>query len=413
MKHTALPALLAGVACLVLAPASVPATAAPGAMPAGRTAANGGRRSNADGPRANPVRVGGGFHAGSYFYPSGGFRYPSPLQRSVNPSSGCYGIYSAAVRAGGTYALNLRLPQAGPGTRIYLAGRWPLGRGADLRPLPLNTQPGAGPLARGLYRWRFGIAPGSYGSVVYVVIVAPWLCGGAPPYYGVAIDPWESRGARDYGNGAAPVMQADGPLRLDLAPAERDGNGTGANPPARMPLPGDIVGNPDFSRGLLDWQAIAGGRPATDSDFVRSTPQGIELSGTGTPVESGVRQRLEENVSKATAVILQASLKVSSPRGADGPPAPALTIEICYGDTDGDSHCGTDAFRRRFEALPPGTDTVAGVQRVPRDGWYRETFDLMRLDPRPARLDSITLLAPSEPGATAWVREVHLLVRRH
>lgn len=398
---------LAGAACLILAAVAAPA-AAQGAMPAERPAANAAERPNRAQPQANPIRVGGGFHSGGSFYPTGGFRYPSPLQRSVNPSSGCYGIYAATVRAGARYALNMRLPQAGADTRVYLADRWPLGHGAALRRLPMGGR--VSPPARGLYRWRFGIAPGSYDSVVYVVIVAPWLCGGAPPYYGVAIDPWNAQGAHAYGNGT-PLMQADGPLQLELAANGADA-AAGRSPQANLPLPGDIVGNPDFSRGLLDWQAISGGRPAKNADFVRSTALGIELSGTGTSVASGVRQRLEENVSKATAVILQASLRVSPPRGTDGPPAPGLTIEVCYGDADGDTHCGAGAFRRRFEALPPGADTVAGVQRVPRDGWYQETFDLMRLDPRPARLDSITLLTPSERGARAWVRDVHLLVRR-
>lgn len=410
MKRTASHAALWSVLWVALAGGFPPAgVAAQDVTPLKSREPPAARPANTAAPRANRIRVGGGFQGGAHFYPTGGFRYPSPLLRSVFPSSACYGIYRAAVRPGAAYALNMRLPRAGLATRLYLADRWPLDRGANLRRLPFHDR--GSPLARGLYRWRFGIAAGSYGSVVYIVAVGPWLCGHVPPGYGVAIDPWE--GNQGYGGADAtlPVMQADGPMQIELAPGTGGEHRPGGAPRASMPLPGDIIGNPDFSRGLLDWQAISGGHPAANADFVRSTPQGIALYGTGNAGESGVRQNLEENVARDAAVILQATLRVTPPARAGEPAAPALTIEICYGDTNGYSHCGSDAFRRRFEALPPGTAAVAGIQRVPRDGWYRETFDLLQLQPRPARLDSITLLAPSEPGATAWVRDVHLLVR--
>lgn len=365
-------------------------------------------RSAGANPRTKRIRVGGGFFGGGYFYPTGGFRYPSPLQRSVFPSDACYGIYSANVQPGNAYALNLHLPQAGAGTRVYLADRLPTAAGAHLRPLPMSSRRGS--YGRGLYRWRFGIAPNSYGLLVYIVVVAPWLCGGVPPYYGVSLDPWGNYGAAASGSGG-PVMQADGPQHLVLAPEERSsengplGSGDG---PARA-LPGDIVANPDFTRGLLDWEAVRGGYRTDSAKFVRVTSQGLELSGSGGGRPSGVRQSLGTDVAGAAAVVLQARLKVGP--GGDGSSAPALTIAICYRDAAGKRHCGAAAFRRRFVALPPGAGTAAGVQPVPPGGWYRETFDLMSLRPRPARVDSLSLIAPVGQGLVAWVRDVHLLVQ--
>lgn len=407
MNRRILLAAVTAAACPALVVAgSLPARAGPpGAMPLRPPEAQTAQGPHGGRPQANRIRVGGGFHGGGYLYRTGGFRYPSPLQRSVFPSDACYGIYSAMVQPGGMYALNMRLPQAGSDTHVYLADRWPLGRNVGLRRLPLNGR--GSPLARGLYRWRFGIAPGSYGSVVYVVVVAPWLCGGTSPYYGIAIDPWQARGG--YGGGAMPVMQADGPMQLNLAPENNNGEESNARSQTRLPLPGDIVGNPDFTRGLLDWQAVSGGRPAANADFVRATSQGIELSGRSP--DSGVRQSLDANVANASAIILQASLKVTPAHESHATSAPALTIAICYTDADGASHCGAGAFQRRFEALPPGVNAGAGVQHVPVGVWYQETYDLMHIDPRPVRIDSIALFAPREAGARAWVRDVHLLVR--
>lgn len=362
-------------------------------------------------PRTNRIRVGGGFHGGGYFYRTGGFRYPSPLQRSVFPSDACYGVYDAVVRPGGVYALNLRLPRGARGTHVYLANRWPARGKDDLRRLPFNRN--GSPLQRGVYHWRFGIAPGSYGSMVYVLVVAPWLCGQVSPYYGVGLNPWQASGAYG-GSSAAPVMQSDGPMRLDLPPSSHAGDsmGGGRRPEATMPLPGDIVGNPDFSRDLLDWQAISGGHTVANAGFVRHTRQGLELVGVAGKDEVGIRQQIGESVDNASSLILQASLMVADTRGSHANAPSGLTIQVCYGDANGYSHCGPDAFQRRFEALPPGTDPVTGVQRVPPGTWYRETFNLMTLDPRPVRIDSITLIAPDRPDTTAWVRDIHLLARK-
>ena len=367
-------------------------------------------RGTSQPPRPDRIRVGGGFHAGGYFYRTGGFRYPSPLQRSVFPDDACYGIYDAMVRPGGVYALNMRLPRDTRGTRVYLANRWPVRGNQDLRRLPFNQN--GSPLQRGVYRWRFGIAPGSYGSIVYVVVVAPWLCGQVSPYYGVGLDPWRGNGSYG-GSGVSPVMQTDGPMHLDLPAGNGAGDASGgaSKPQASMPLPGDVIGNPDFSRGLMDWQAVSGGRPVTNADFVRHTRQGAELVGTAGR-EVGIRQMIGEGVADTSSVILQASLMVSGVRGRGDGASSGLTIQICYTDADGHSHCGADSFRRRFEALPLGSASTAGVQSVPSGTWYHETFDLMKLDPRPVRIDSITLMAPNRPYVTAWVGDIHLLVNR-
>lgn len=359
-------------------------------------------------PRTKRIRVGGGFFGSGYFYPTGGFRYPSPLQRSVFPNDACYGIYSANVQPGNAYALNLRLPQAGAGTRVYLSDRSPTASGAHLRPLPMSSRRGS--YGRGLYRWRFGIAPSSYGSLVYIVVVAPWLCGGVPPYYGVSLDPWRNYGAAVPGAGG-PVMQADGPLHLVLAPEQKSSeNGPHDSGGGSVEaLPGDIVANPDFARGLLDWEAVRGGHRTDSAKFARVTSQGLELSGTGGDRPPGLRQRLDTDVAGATALVLQARIKVG--RGGDGTSAPALTIAVCYRDTAGKRHCGADAFRRRFVALPPGADTAAGVQPVPPGGWYREMFDLMSLRPRPAHVNSLSLIVSASHGLVAWVSDVHLLVQ--
>jgi len=164
--------------------------------------------------------------------------------------------------------------------------------------------------------------------------------------------------------------------------------------------------------GLMDWQAVSDGRPVTKADFVRQTRQGVELAGAAGKTEVGIRQVIGESVAGASSVVLQASLMVSGASGKGNGTSPGLTIQVCYTDAGGHSHCGADAFRRRFEALPIGTDPVKGVQRVPSGTWYQETFNLMTLDPRPVRIDSISLIAPDQPDATARVRAVHLLARK-
>lgn len=362
-------------------------------------------------PRAMSIQVGSARFAGGFFYSTGGFRHPSPLLRSVFPPDACYGIYRANVAVGRTYALNINLPQTGPDTRVYLADRWPMMSNANLHRLPMAGQ--GGPLARGLYRWRFGIAPYSYGSVVYIVVVAPWLCGGIPPYYGVSLDPWLNGG---YGAGSTqPIMQANGPLRMVLAPAAgRRGTLSGrAGVPVSMPLAGDLVTNPVFTHGLLDWSAVRAGKRTDDIAFVRVTRQGLKLSGSDQPGSVGVRQNLNADVSGVSALILQARLKVGVGADAGETSAPALTIKICYRDTKSGEHCGANAFRYRFMALLPGVDVAADVQPVPAGRWYQETFDLMTLKPRPARIESLMLLAPRQAGQSAWVRDIHLLVRPH
>lgn len=362
-------------------------------------------------PRPDRIRVGGGFHTGGYFYRTGGFRYPSPLQRSVFPNDACYGVYDAMVRPGGMYALNMRLPRGERDTHVYLANRWPVRGNEDLRRLSFN-QTGS-PLQRGVYRWRFGIAPGSYGGIVYVVVVAPWLCGQVSPYYGIGLNPWQGNAGYG-GSDVAPVMQADGPMQLDLPAGNAAGNasGGGGHPQASLPLPGDMIGNPDFSQGLMDWQAVSDGRPVTKADFVRQTRQGVELAGAAGKNEVGIRQVIGKSVAHASSVILQASLMVSGARSGGDGADPGLTILVCYTDAGGHSHCGGEAFRRRFEALPPGTHPGTGIQRVPANTWYQETFNLMTLNPRPVRIDSIALIAPDQPDATARVRAVHLLARK-
>lgn len=369
------------------------------------------RTSAGQPPRPDRIRVGGGFHTGGYFYRTGGFRYPSPLQRSVFPDDACYGLYDAMVRPGGVYALNMRLPRDARGTHVYLANRWPVRGNQDLRRLPFNQN--GSPLQRGIYRWRFGIAPGSYGGIVYVVVVAPWLCGQVSPYYGVGLNPWQGNGS--YGDSAvAPVMQADGPMRFDLPAGNGAGDATGGGgqPQASMPLPGDLIGNPDFSRGLMDWQAVSGGRPVTKADFVRETRQGVELVGTSGNASVGIRQMIGKSVADASSLVLQASLMVAGANGKRNGASPGLTIQVCYTDAKDHAHCGEGAFRRRFAALPIGTDPAKGVQRIPSGAWYQETFNLMTLDPRPTRIDSIALMAPDQPDATARVRAVHLLAKK-
>ncbi len=361
-------------------------------------------------PQPDRIRVGGGFHTGGYFYRTGGFRYPSPLQRSVFPNDACYGVYDARVRPGGVYALNMRLPRDARGAHVYLANRWPVRGNQDLRRLPFNQN--GSPLQRGVYRWRFGIAPGGYGGIVYIVVVAPWLCGEVSPYYGIGLNPWQANGGA---GAAAPVMQMQGPMRLDLRPSNMNGDGGagGGRPQASMPLPGDMIVNPDFSRDLLDWQAISGGQPTANANFVRHTRQGIELQGMVGAKQVGIRQRVGKSVGKASSLILEAALMVTHQHGKSNPHQPSgLTIEICYGDANGYSHCGPDAFRRHFEPLPLGSDPVTGVERVPSGAWYRETFDLMTINPKPVRIDSITLIAPNNPEASAWVRNVHLLAKK-
>lgn len=68
----------------------------------------------------------------------------------------------------------------------------------------------------------------------------------------------------------------------------------------------------------------------------------------------------------------------------NGTTAPAFTIGICYRDAKGGEHCGANAFRRRFMALPPGVKTPPDVQPVPAGRWYQETFDLILLTIPPA-----------------------------
>lgn len=79
--------------------------------------------------------------------------------------------------------------------------------------------------------------------------------------------------------------------------------------------PGTSLATPVSLRAFWNWQAVSGDRPVTRADFVRSTSQGLEISGRDVPTLGGVRQRLDVDVANARALIPRPDSKVGEAGG--------------------------------------------------------------------------------------------------
>jgi hypothetical protein len=174
-------------------------------------------------------------------------------------------------------------------------------------------------------------------------------------------------------------------------------------------VPGDLISNGRFDAGLKNW--VPQQADASGSDVPTVSIKGLRL----TP-GAGVRQQLDVDVVHARSLLLWADLRIdkilAGKSAADNDPN--IDIEVCYQDIQGGQHCGAQAHHIEFYAGNkgiPGDRKSAGItQHIPVGQWYRYQIDLLDMKPTPAHIESIALHSAGSTD-TAWVREIHLILR--
>lgn len=344
-------------------------------------------------------------------YPNRGFHYSGSLSL----------LYNVNLLPG-NYTLGLAYPATNRGVVVSLFDRWPYDSSAKRVELPM------GPVVRTNtkridYHWMMGIAPSSTSTALYIVVEMPPTVGGYAPFpHTVYLMPSSASPLMGAARGVG-VTSLQGPTDLVLV-NERETVAYVIERPSKieakqtqtvLPIPGDLIRNPWFKDGLNQWTLQRDYRAVKDADTVSMTSQGVRLKSVRGRTREGLMQVIDADVAGADALVLRADIKVDRQTlpgtGSEGHEAP-VAVAVCYTDASGVSHCQTKGFWQGFYALVPQDPYIsANGERVPEGEWYRYIFDLMQLDPSPARIRSIFLEGSGWPEREAWVRDVHLILK--
>jgi len=159
----------------------------------------------------------------------------------------------------------------------------------------------------------------------------------------------------------------------------------------------NLLTNGDFSSGLKGWELVKIGAGkemyarVIKSDF--TYPYALEIKRVGSmrvKGEMGVKQILNEDVSKYTQLVLKADVKViSSSLASDTKKWKVypITIRIDYIDVEGKPHFWKHGFLYAEKINYPQIG-----EKIPQDKWYSYTsLNLMELAPKPKIIKEIRL----------------------
>ena len=185
----------------------------------------------------------------------------------------------------------------------------------------------------------------------------------------------------------------------------------GALPP--LPISGDLVRNGSFRDGLNHWFPHRD-RVTADDVHTFSLADGIlRIKASEGNHREGVMQELRADVTDAESVVLTADVQVREQTqaglGPDGRNAP-IAVAVGYSEVPGRKETGNSICWKGFYILAsddPGKDSSG--QLVQKGQWYRVTFDLMKLDPKPATIQFISLEGSGWSAREGWIRDVHLI----
>jgi len=351
-----------------------------------------------------------------------GFDRSSPLDRGFYFGHGFHAIYLARALPGRQYTLGFRYAANWrKQVQVMLFDRWPFIPGA--RHFDLSQ----GPILRGRsnqveLRWHLSVAPESAGTLLYIMVEAsdaiPDRYEGFPHDLFLAWPPIESR--NELGHGVSYLQGPENMMLAEQVPGApvvlteiESGKPGQASFPAWTP-PGDLIVNGTFAQGMQHWSPVQGiNGSKRHMETFSAAPDGLVLRGKADASRAGVQQHLEMNVRGLDRLVLQARVKIvkqTEPGLGEKGDASPLKISVCYDDIKGETHCGRNAYSRRFYSLKPGSGKVLrDAQWIPQGEWYWFRKDLMHLSPVPVRIRSISLQGAGWPEWQSGIREIHLI----
>lgn len=346
------------------------------------------------------------------------------LERKFHYRDGFNTVYLTRAFPGKQYTLGFRYAANWRNqVKVMLFDRWPFDPEAHQIDLP------SGMVLRGQsdqveLRWQISISPDSTGSLLYVVIEASNTLTknyeGFPHDLFLAWPPIEAR--NEIGHGATYLQGPKNIMLTEQVPGEPvllTNIEVGEPSPSSSfwNPPGDIITNGTFKKNLQHWSPIQNIRQSKQLAKILSVGRnGLVLHSTKLNTSVGVQQQLEVDVRHSSRLILQARVKIikQSKQGlSQKESASPLTISVCYDDATGKSHCGKNAYTRRFYSRGSNNNKIRrNSQRIPQGMWFSFSDNLMRLNPPPTRIRSISIKGAGKSEWQSNIREIHLIKYR-
>ena len=330
-------------------------------------------------------------------------------------------LYLIELIPGRSYTLGMACrPPYFQDLAVTLYDRWPSSPGVRRYTLPM------GPLVRTKadrleYRWGIGISPKRTSTLLYLAVEG--RPANAEPTFLPHIVFLSSEPPQPASRVGKGITYLQGPQDLVLA-GERDqvsyivtrpeGESAPETTAAVLPLPGDLIQNGWFRDGLNHWNPHRDYVIDQDVSSFSLLTDGLRIYSTTSHAREGVIQYLDADVSDAETLILRADVKVdhqalggTGPEGRDAP----LAITVGYEDARGESHArGGRFFWQGFYMLDPTEPNLdTNGQKVPQGLWYRYIMNLMQLDPKPIKINYISLEGSGWPTREGWIKDVHLI----
>lgn len=342
------------------------------------------------------------------------------LNTSHHISGGYAVLYSIELIPGGHYTLGLSCPAYARDVAVVLFDRWPGSPGARMVTLPM------GPLVRTNtksleYRWNLGVSPHSTSTLLYVSVE------GRPSEpkhmelpHTVFIRSTPTKPASRVGRG---ITYLQGPQNLILTGERQqvaylvrkpEVERTAESEPTSMvmAIPGDLVHNGWFTRGLNYWEPHRNYEVSQDVCSFSLDKDGLRIFSTVSHEREGLMQQLDADVSNADTLILRADVRVDTQTlGGTGPQGREAPIAIAVGYETGTGEGAT--FWQGFYCLEPQEPNLSkNGQKVPQGLWYRYISNLMQIEPQPRKIRFIALEGSGWPERDGWITDVHLIVKK-
>jgi hypothetical protein len=348
-----------------------------------------------------------------------GHHHPAIAGRGFHYANSYSLIYLVNILPG-SYSLALSYPAGNINQNpvVSIFDRWPYDANARWYDLPMGPTVMAN-RKKTEYRWSMGISPQSTSTLLYITVEVPAGAYGSDffPHDIFVMSPQSSpmytteRGIT-FLSGPADLVLTSGQAPVSYvidAPEEKFS--TSNLPP--MAIPGDLVKNGAFRKGLNGWTPHRD-REAADNVQSFSLKDGVlKIRGAQGKAREGVMQKLGADVTGVSSLILRADVQVteqtSGGLGPENKDAP-MAIAVGYRTASGKEAARSVVFWKGFYLLPsedPNRDLEG--QKVPKGDWYRYMFDLMQLDPKPAAIEFISLEGSGWPAREGLIREVHLI----
>jgi len=320
----------------------------------------------------------------------------------------------------GAYSLVFSYPAGDVNLKpmISLFDRWPYDPLAKRYDLPM------GPIIttnrkKIEYRWNMGISPASTGSLLYIAVEVPTGAHGSnifPHDIYITGPPSSPMFTREDGitflSGPNNLVLANGRESVSYA-VDKTEPPFDANALPAIPIPGDLVRNGSFRNGLNHWAPHRDRTAAENVQSISLADRILKIKASQGNTREGVMQDIHEDVTGASSLLLMADVLVKEQTrgglGPDGRDAP-IAIAVAYKVASGKEDTRKLFFWKGFYALPSeDLEKDSGGQMVPGGQWYRTTFDLMQLEPKPATILFVSLEGSGWPAREGWIRDVHLI----